>query len=175
MISKKKQIKKSKTFFLDRFPIITIIMIIGLALIIFFTVINRFPLDFFSGTAETISEESDNYDLYFESPSKNQKFELVNTNETVPINIKSKNIEELDCEIEVYINDKLVKTLKKDSLDFNWSPSSSDELTIYARIIDTDGRLIYTSEKIDFSVTFRNEQLTESTTQTDVDIEQKKK
>ncbi len=174
IINKKKQIKKNKTFFLDRFPIITIIGIIGVAVIFFFIVINLLPLDFFSGKSDIIPEESDNYNIYFESPSKDQKFELVNNNETVPINIKSKNIEDIDCNIEVYINDKLIKTLEKNSLDFNWSPSSSDAFTIYARIIDTDGKPLYTSEKIDFSVDFRNEGVTESTTQTDVDIEKKK-
>lgn len=174
MISKKKQIKKSKSFFLDKFPIITIILILGLSVMFFFIVINRLPLDFFSGNSEIISEQSDDYDLYFESPSKNQEFELVNFNETVPINIKSKNIEELDCNIEIYINDKLVKTLEKESLDFNWSPSTTDSFTIYAKIIDPEGTPLHTSEKINFSVNFINEQPTESTTQADVDIEQKK-
>ncbi|HAX17752.1 MAG TPA: hypothetical protein DCY00_04050, partial [Actinobacteria bacterium] len=171
---KKKQIKKNKTFFLDRFPIITIVIIIALSLIIFFTIINLIPLDFFSGSSEVFTEEPDDYNLYFESPSKNQEFEIVNNNETIPINIKSKNIEELDCSIEVYINEKLIRTLEKDALDFNWSPTSSNSFTIYARIIDADGKPIYTSEKIDFSVIYRNEELTESTTQTDVDIEKKK-
>ncbi|MDD3520348.1 MAG: sugar-binding protein [Actinomycetota bacterium] len=174
MISKKKQIKKSKSFFLDKFPIITIILILGLSVMFFFIVINRLPLDFFSGNSEIISEQSDDYDLYFESPSKNQEFELVNFNETVPINIKSKNIEELDCNIEIYINDKLVKTLEKESLDFNWSPSTTDSFTIYAKIIDPEGTPLHTSEKINFSVNFINEKPTESTTQADVDIEQKK-
>jgi len=171
---KKKQIKKNKTFFLDRFPIITIVIIIALSLIIFFTIINLIPLDFFSGSSEVFTEEPNDYNLYFESPSKNQEFEIVNNNETIPINIKSKNIEELDCSIEVYINEKLIRTLEKDALDFNWSPTSSNSFTIYARIIDADGKPIYTSEKIDFSVIYRNEELTESTTQTDVDIEKKK-
>ena len=52
MISKKKLIKKNKTFFLDRFPIITIIAILGIAAVIFFIVINILPLDFFSGKSE---------------------------------------------------------------------------------------------------------------------------
>ena len=171
---KKKQIKKNKTFFLDRFPIITIVIIIALSLIIFFTIINLIPLDFFSGSSEVFTKEPNDYNLYFESPSKNQEFEIVNNNETIPINIKSKNIEELDCSIEVYINEKLIRTLEKDALNFNWSPSSSNSFTIYARIIDADGKPIYTSEKIDFSVIYRNEESTESTTQTDVDIEKKK-
>ncbi|HHT78654.1 MAG TPA: hypothetical protein GXZ93_02490 [Actinobacteria bacterium] len=174
MTSKKKLIKKNKTFFLDRFPIITIVVILGIAAIIFFTVINILPLDFFSGKSEIITEKSDNYSLYFESPSKEQKFELVSNNETVPINIKSKNIEDVDCSIEVYVNDKLIKTLDKDSLDFNWSPSSSDNFIIYARILDVKGKPLYVSEKIAFSVEFRNKQVTESTTQTNVDIEKKK-
>jgi len=169
-----KKIKNKRTFFLDKFPIITIAVILGATLIIFFLIINKLPLDFFSGSSQVTSTESKNYDLYFESPTKNQEFELVSDNETVPITIKSKNIDSLNCSIEVYINNNLIKTLNKDSLEFNWSPPDSDTFTIYAKIIGADGSSLYTSEKIPFIVNFVNKEATGSTTKTNIDIEQKK-
>jgi len=169
-----KKIKNNKTFFLDKFPIITIIGILIVAFIIFFVTINKLPLNFFSGSLQIISKESENYNLYFESPSKNQEFELVSDNETVPITIKSKNIEDLNCSIEVYINNNLIKTLSKDSLDFNWSPPNSNTFTIYAKIIDADGKPLYTSEEIPFSVNFINKEATASTSEMDIYIEEKK-
>ncbi|MHB1276699.1 MAG: hypothetical protein ACYC0D_12515, partial [Candidatus Humimicrobiaceae bacterium] len=78
-----KKLKKQKTFFTDRFPYIIFILIIGLSLVIFFIVKDRLPLNVFSKKT-TVVESQSSLDLYFASPTKNQSFELVNVNETVP-------------------------------------------------------------------------------------------
>lgn len=174
MTIERKQIKKEKTFFLDRFPIITVIIIFGMTFIIFFSLIKHIPLNLFTGSRIVSSDKSDKYDLYFQSPSKNQKFELISRNETIPIKIRTVNTADLDCNIEVFINDKLVKTLKKGATDFNWSPPGSDTFTIYAKILDADGKHIFTSEKSAFSVDFPDKQTNESMSEKDIDIEQKK-
>ena len=169
-----RKLKKQKTIFTDRFPYIIFIVIIGISLIIFFNVKERLPLGAF--TTKTTAAASDNsFDLYFASPSKNQSFELVNVNETVPIEIKDKNIENnLNYNINVFINNELVKTLNNSPYTYNWSPPETGAYDIYAEITDKNNKVLFTSEKISFSVDIKGENSTDSTSLINVNIEEKK-
>jgi hypothetical protein len=169
-----KKIKKQKTLFTDRFPYIIFILIIGLSLIIFFVIKGKMPLNFFSGKPAAATSES-SIDIYFASPSKNQSFEFVSSNETVPVEIKGKDIENSNnYNVNIYINDKLVKTLNSAPFKFNWNPSQTGSYDIYAQITDKNNNVVFTSEKIPFAVDIKNEGSTESTTAENVNINEKK-
>lgn len=168
-----KNLKKQKTFFLDRFPYIVFIIIIGLTLIIFFSVKSKLPLNFF--TNKTISKTQENtLNLLIVSPAKNQSFEFVSSSETVPVEIKGKNIEDNDYKINVYINNNLVKTLVGPPFEFKWNPPQSGTYDIYAQVTDSENKVVYASETVPFDVNLKGESLTQSTTPTNVDIEEKK-
>ncbi|MCE5329720.1 hypothetical protein LLG07_05255 [bacterium] len=168
-----KKLKRQKTFFLDRFPYVIFIIIIGLALIIFFSVKSKLPLNFFSNNTATSTQEN-TFNLLIASPTKNQSFEFVSTNETVPIEIKGKNIEDNNYKINIYINDSLAKTLAASPFKFNWSPPQTGTYDIYAEVTDDADKVIYTSEKVSFDVNIKGDSLTESTTPVNVNIEEKK-
>ena len=169
------KIKKQKTFFLDRFPYIVFILIIGLSLVIFFSIKTKMPLNFFSGKAVTQTTQSA-LDVYFASPTKNQIFDFVSSNETVPIEIKGKDIENTNSNynVNIYINDELVKTLNTSPFKFNWNPKQAGSYNIYTQITDKNDNVIFTSEKIPFVVNIKNEGTTESTSAQNVDINAKK-
>ena len=116
-----RKLKKQKTFFTDRFPYIVFILIIGVSLVIFFIVKDRLPLDVFTKKTTAV-ESAATFDLYFASPTKNQSFELVNVNETVPIEIKDKNIENNSgYNVNVFIDNELIKTLNNSPYTYNRS------------------------------------------------------
>jgi len=168
-----KKLKRQKTFFLDRFPYIIFIIVIGLAVIIFFSVINKLPLGFFSNKTTASTQES-TFDLLIASPAKNQSFELVSANETVPVEIKGKDIENGDYNINIYINNNLVKTFNASPFKFNWNPPQTGTYDIYAEVMDSTKTVIYTSEKVSFGVNIKGDISTDSTTLADVNIEEKK-
>jgi hypothetical protein len=170
----KKKLKKQKTFFTDRFPYIILILIIGISLVIFFIVKDRLPLNFFSKKTTAIESQS-SFDLYFASPTKNQSFELVSANETVPIEIKGKNIESnVNYNVNIFINNELIKTLTNSPFAYNWNPKQTGAYDIYAEITDKNNKVLYTSEKISFSVDIKGENSTGSTSPVNVNIEEKK-
>src|SRR5450830_271060 len=169
-----RKLKKQKTFFTDRFPYIVFILIIGISLVMFFIVRARLPLDVFTKKTTAV-ESATSFDLYFASPTKNQSFELVNVNETVPIEIKDKNIENnLNYNVNVFINNELIKTLNNSPYTYNWSPPQTGAYDIYAEITDKNNKVLYTSEKISFSVDIKGENSTGSTSPVNVNIEEKK-
>jgi hypothetical protein len=170
----KKKLKKQKTFFTDRFPYIILILIIGITLVIFFIVKDRLPLNFFSKKTTAVESQS-SFDLYFASPTKNQSFELVSANETVPIEIKGKNIESnVNYNVNIFINSELMKTLTNSPFAYNWNPKQTGAYDIYAEITDKNNKVLYTSEKISFSVDIKGENSTGSTSPVNVNIEEKK-
>lgn len=169
-----KKLRKQKTFFLDRFPYIIFILIIGLTLLIFFIVKDKLPLSFFSKKPVAVVAEN-SFDLYFASPAKNQSFDFVSINETVPIEIKGKDIENNNnYNLNIYINSKLVKTLNASPFKFNWNPSQTGAYDIYAEITDKNNKVVYTSEKIPFAVDIKGVNSTGSTSLENVNIEEKK-
>ena len=168
------KLKKQKTFFTDRFPYIIFILIIGLSFVIFFIIKDQLPLDVFTKKTTPVETQS-SLDLYFASPTKNQSFELVNENETVPIEIKGKNIEnDENYNINIFLNNELVKTLNSAPFVYNWNPAKTGAYDIYAEITDKDNKVLYTSEKISFSVDIKGESSTDSTSVADVNLEEKK-
>jgi len=174
MENNNKKLKKQKTFFTDRFPYIIFILIIGFSLVVFFIVKDRLPLDAFTKKTTAVETQS-NLDLYFASPTKNQSFELVNVNETVPIEIKGKNIESNEnYNINIFLNNELIKTLNNSPYIYNWNPAQTGAYDIYAEITDKNNKVLYTSEKISFSVDIKTEGSSDTTSLLNVDIEEKK-
>ncbi|MHB1347236.1 MAG: sugar-binding protein [Candidatus Humimicrobiaceae bacterium] len=168
------KLKKQKTFFTDRFPYIIFILIIGLSFVIFFIIKDQLPLDVFTKKTTPVESQS-SLDLYFASPTKNQSFELVNENETVPIEIKGKNIEnDENYNINIFLNNELIKTLNSAPFVYNWNPTQTGAYDIYAEITDKDNKVLYTSEKISFSVDIKGESPSDSTSLADVNLEEKK-
>jgi hypothetical protein len=169
-----KKIKKQKTIFTDRFPYIIFILIIGISIIMFFIIKDRLPLSFFSNkTSTTIAAST--FDLYFASPAKNQAFALVSVNETVPIEIKGKDIESNNSyNVIIFINNELIKTLNTSPYTYNWSPKQTGAYELYAEITDKNNKVLYTSEKVSFSVDIKGENSTGSTSPVNVNIEEKK-
>jgi len=169
-----KKIKKQKTFFTDRFPYIIFVLIIGLSLALFFIVKERLPLNVFSKKTATV-ESASSFDLYFASPTKNQTFELVRVNEIVPIEIKGKDIENnVNYNINIFINSELIKTLNNSPYVYSWNPQQTGAYDIYAEITDKNNKVLYTSEKISFSVNIKEDSSTGSTSPVNVNIEEKK-
>jgi len=169
-----KKLKKQKTFFMDRFPYIIFILIIGISLIIFFVVKARLPLAVF--TKKTVAVEAANtLDLYFASPTKNQTFELVSVNETVPVEIKGKNVENNEnYNVNIFVNSELIKTLSSSPYSYNWSPSQTGAYDIYAEVTDKNNKVLYTSEKVSFSVNIKGGSTTDSSSPVNINIEEKK-
>ncbi|MCL6087616.1 MAG: hypothetical protein M1475_04325, partial [Actinobacteria bacterium] len=168
-----KKLRKQNTFLPDRFPYIIFIIIIGLSILIFFNIKSKLPLVVFSKTPSTSSEQG-NFDLLISSPSKNQSFEFVSANETVPVEIKGKDIEGGSYNINIYINSSLIKTLDNPPFKFNWNPPGKGDYDIYAEVTDKNDRVIYTSEKVPFTVNFSGDISSETSTLSNVNIEEKK-
>jgi hypothetical protein len=169
-----KKTKKQKTFFTDRFPYIIFILIIGISLVIFFVIKDRLPLNAFNKKPAVV-ESTSTLDIYFASPAKNQAFELVSANETVPIEIKGKNVENnSNYNVNIFINSELIKTLNSSPYTYNWNPAQTGAYDIYAEITDKNNKVLYTSEKISFSVNIKDENSTGSTSPVNVNIEEKK-
>lgn len=162
---------KKYSFFLDRFPYILLILIIGFSILFFIIVRNNLPLNFFSGLPEdAVSEEE--YTIFITSPNNNQEFELVNRNETVPVEIKAKEIEDLDYILKVYIDDNDVKTFRYPPFEFNWLPDEPGKYLIEAKLFDENNNIISTSNRVEFSIKYA---LTEDKNTTgDSSIEEKK-
>lgn len=172
---KNKKNNKLKTFFLDKHPYIPFIIIVCFAFLIFFIIINHLSLDFFSAKQVTTSEE-EKFELYIASPTKNQTFEIVSTNETIPIKIKSKELENnnYNYTIKVFIDDSLVGNLKEPPFEFNWSPPETGIYNIYAEIVDEHDKSLYSTEKIPFSVNFSGEIANQPIKIENLNIEEKK-
>jgi hypothetical protein len=143
--------------FIDRFPFIIFIVIALAAFLIFINVINRLPLSFFSGERE-ITESEDELMVFISSPVNEREYELVSQNETIPIEIKAKEIEDVAAVIKVFINDDEVNTFSSPPYEMNWSPLTSGTFEMQAHLMDDNGTLISSSEKINFSVKYTNDQ-----------------
>ena len=95
------------TSFIDRFPFIIVAIILVFAIIFVFQFKAKYPLPFFSSTsAATQDTTSASYSILVASPNNEEIFNFVNKNESVPIEIKSKEIEGLGYKLNLVINDR---------------------------------------------------------------------
>ncbi len=157
---------------LDRFPYILVIIIIGFSLIFFFAIRNNLPLDFFSaGTSVQTQEESD-YSVFITSPVNNRIFNFINSKETVPIEVKSKQAETEGLQIEILVDGEQVKLFNSPPFEYNWNPSDADEYEISARVLDNNGDMLSQSNPVTIVVEYEMEQ--QENTVISVDIEEKK-
>ena len=150
------------TIFTDRFPYIIFVIIIVLAIVFIVQIKERYPLSFFSNTSTTTqSETSVSYSIFVASPSEGEVFDFVNKNESVPIEIKSKEIEDLNYKLNLVINDKeTIKTFSSPPYKYNWHPLDSGEYSIVANLVDNNNNTISSSNKIKFVVNLQEETTT---------------
>ncbi|MBM3705866.1 MAG: hypothetical protein FJW66_05005 [Actinobacteria bacterium] len=157
----------------DRFPFIAFAVIIGLSILFLFIFKSKFPLSFFSGGSTQQTQDTVEYSIYINSPSNDQVFKFVNENESVPIEIKSKDIETLDYKLKLLVNDELIRTFNSPPYEYNWNPDSSGEYELVANLVDVSDSIIASSNTVNFTVEYTNE--TMDTIARSVDIEEKKK
>src|SRR5665811_496888 len=100
------------TSFTDRFPFIVVAAILVFAIIFIFQFRSKYPLPFFSSSpAATQDTASASYSILVASPNDGEVFDFVNKNESVPIEIKSRQIEGLNYGLNLIVNDKdIIKT-----------------------------------------------------------------
>ncbi len=158
----------------DRFPFIPVVIVIGMAILFFFIFRAQFPLSFFSGTTdETITEDTVEYSIYINSPFDEQVFKFVNINESVPIEVASKDIESLEYKLKLVINgDETIKTFNSPPYEYNWNPEESGNYELVANLVDDEGNIISSSNMVTFSVEYSNQTI--ETIERSMDIEEKK-
>lgn len=157
----------------DRFPFIMFAIIVGLSILFFFIFRSKFPLAFFSGNeVKEEQTQTTEYSLYISSPSDEQVFKLVNENESVPIEVKAKDFENLEYELKISINGEVIRTFNSPPYQYNWIPESSGEYELEAIFVDELGKNIASAEKVVFNVEYENETI--DTIERSIDIEEKK-
>jgi hypothetical protein len=157
---------------LDRFPYILVIVIIGISLIFFFAIRRNLPLDFFSGAAAVETQEESDYSVFITSPTNNKIFNFINSKETVPLEIKSKQAESEGLQIKVLVNDEQVKLFNSPPFTYNWNPSGPGEYDIVAHIVDDNGSTLSESNSVTVVVEYEMEE--QESIVLSVDIEEKK-
>jgi hypothetical protein len=161
------------TSLLDRFPFITVIFIVGIAIVFLLFFRTKFPFPFFSGKAAQQTQETTAYSILIESPLSDQVFKLANENEAVPISIKSKDSENLDFKLKIVLDDKdTIKTFNSPPYEYNWTPEGAGDYKIVANLVDNSGKTIASSNEVSFSVEYTGE--TVETVARSMDIEAKK-
>jgi hypothetical protein len=158
----------------DRFPFIAVVVILGLAIIFLLVFKSKFPLPFFSGGGiQQQEEQSESYSIYITSPSNDQIFNFINENETVPIVIKSKDIENLEYKLKLIINDEdTIKVFSSPPYEYNWNPKEPGEFDLMANLVDDNDNIIASSNKVGFVVEYSGETL--ETIARSMDVEEKK-
>ncbi|MFO7929751.1 MAG: sugar-binding protein [Candidatus Humimicrobiaceae bacterium] len=162
---------KKLTFLLDRFPYIIFIVIIGLALVVFFAINSRLNLNFFSQAAVE-TEAVEEYNVFIASPTDNEIYDFINTNESVPIEVKAKEIENKNMDINVMINGEIIKTFTAPPYEFNWNPKEAGEYKIQAQAVNDEDEIVAVSNEVSFSVNYDQEESEEIIISED--IEEKK-
>ncbi|OQA22468.1 MAG: Endo-1,4-beta-xylanase A precursor [Actinobacteria bacterium ADurb.Bin346] len=162
------------TGILDRFPFITVALILICAVIFILVFKSRFPMAFFSGSShQQETRETSGYSILITSPTGDQVFKLVNENETVPISIKSKDIENLDYKLKLVLNgDETIRTFNSPPYDFNWNPDKPGRYELVANLVDDKGSIIASSNTVSFTVEYASEAI--ETIARSMDIEEKK-
>lgn len=162
---------KRRVFILDKVPYILFGAILIIAIIIFLPVRSCMPLNFFSGVQEETEKESE-YSLFIASPTNDKVFNFINQNETVPVEIKAKEVESTNYTIKVLVNDSEIKSFTSPPYEYNWNPGSSGQYEMIAQLIDDGGNIITNSNTISFTVQYEIEP--EENIVLSVDIEEKK-
>ncbi len=161
------------TSILDRFPFITVIFIIGIAIVFLLIFRTKFPFPFFSGKAAVQTQETTAYSILIDSPLSDQVFKLAIVNEAVPISIKSKDSEKSDYKLKIVLNGKdTIKTFNSPPYEYNWTPDSAGDYNIVANLVDNNDKIISSSNEVAFSVEYTGE--TVETVSRSMDIETKK-
>jgi len=161
---------KRRVFILDKVPYVLFGAILIIAIIIFLPVRSCMPLNFFSGVQEETENESE-YPLFIASPTNNKVF-IINKNETVPVEIKAKEVESTNYTIIVLINDSEIKSFTSPPYEYNWNPEISGEYEIIAQLVDENGITLSSSNKVAFTVEY--EVKTAENNVISVDIKEKK-
>ncbi len=162
---------KRRVFILDKVPYILFGLILIIAIVVFLSVRSCLPLAFFSG-AQQETESTVEYTLFVASPTEGKVFPFVNQNETVPIEIRAKEVESTNYTIKVLVNDSEIKSFTSPPYEYNWNPGSSGEYKLTAQLIDDNGNILTNSDTINFTVQYETEPQEEKTI--NVDIEEKK-
>jgi hypothetical protein len=162
---------KRRVFILDKVPYILFGAILIIAIIIFLPVRSCMPLNFFSGVQEETEKES-KYSLFIASPTNDKVFNFINQNETVPVEIKAKEVESTNYTIKVLVNDSEIKSFTSPPYKYNWNPGSSGEYEMIAQLIDDGGNIITNSNTVSFTVQYEIEP--EENIVLSIDIEEKK-
>jgi hypothetical protein len=165
-----KKVPKRSKFILDKFPYILFGIIFIISIIIILSVRSCLPLPFFSGVTGE-SEEDTEYTLYIDSPINDKVFDFINQNETVPIEIKAKEVESTGYTIKVLVNDINIKSFSIPPYEYNWNPESAGEYEIVAQLIDDNGDILSESNTVNFTVRYEFDSI--EVTIIDVDIEEK--
>jgi hypothetical protein len=144
------------TSFIDRFPFIIFAAILVFAIIFIFQFKAKYPLPFFSSSsAATQDTASASYSILVASPNNGEVFDFINKNESVPIEIKSSQIEGLGYKLNLVINDKdIIKTFSSPPYKYDWQPAESGEYTIVANLVDNNSKTISSSNKVNFFVKY---------------------
>jgi len=159
---------KKYVFFLDRFPYIVFILVIGLAILLFFSINNRLDLGFFAPRAP-VEDNQESYNIFISSPNDGDIFNFVNQNETVPIEVKAKQIEDKDFDVNVLINDQVVKTFASPPYKFNWNPQQGGEYQLVVQATDQQNQVIAVSTQVTFLVNYQQGQEEEKIVNEDIE------
>lgn len=163
---------KRRIFILDKVPYILFGIILIAAVIIFFSIRSCMPLNFFSGTQQKETENEIEYSLFISSPTNDKVFDFINQNETVPVEIKAKEVESTNYTIKLLVNDSEIKSFTSPPYEYNWNPGSSGEYEMTAQLIDDNGDILVNSNTVNFTVQYEIEP-TENNVMS-IDIEEKK-
>ncbi|MCG9478860.1 MAG: hypothetical protein K9H14_01470 [Actinomycetia bacterium] len=157
--------------FLDRFPFIIFVLVAGIAIIIFLVVNSSLNLSLFNAQLP-VEEEEQSYDVYITSPNDGDVYDFINQNETVPIEIKARQIESQNFEVNVLVNDQIIKTFASPPYEFNWNPQQGGEYQLLIQVIDKQDQTVAVSSQISFLVNY--EQAPDEEKIISEDIEEKK-
>ena len=150
------------TSLVDRFPFIIFALILVCAIIFVFQFKAKYPLPFFSSTSTATQDTaSASYSMLVTSPNNEEVFDFVNKNESVPIEIKSTDIEGLGYKLNLVINDShTIKTFNSPPYRYDWQPVESGEYTVVANLVDNSNKTISSSNKVNFFVKYATETTT---------------
>ncbi len=137
-------------FFLDRFPYIVFLLVVGLTIFLFINVDQRIDLSFFGAPAAQAEASPDSVVIL--SPEDDQVFDLADRMGTVPIEISAPEFEGDDYNVLVIIDGQVIHTFASPPFVFDWIPEDTGEYQLVAEIEDSEGQLVAVSETITFLV-----------------------
>ena len=147
----------------DRFPFIILAIILIFAVIFMLQFKAKYPLEFFTRVDSNITVS---YPMLVVSPVNGKLFTFENKNEYVPVEVKSKQIEDLNNTLNIVANGKdIIKTFNSPPYKYNWQSIEAGEHTLIAVLLDRTNNIISSSNEINFKVRLKYE---EETTKTEV-------